>query len=252
MFSTFRPLETLFSWYHGLATWTPVLLLAIGGLFFVKDKALARAGLVTFFAQWLLLSVLERWFWGGLSFGQRRFDSCTLFFIIGLAALLERLPRWLGWTLTALATGWTMVLFIASSKLNLNRYQTPAELWDAFRAAGPEWRTFLGFTPPQLRTEVLVAMLLTAIVFAGIAVAARRHGTILAAVYLALMSAFYAWCGFHPKHDARSRALVAAPMPSGSAADTVTLLRYEADYMQRTGRPEQAAKALQEAAAIRP
>ena len=252
MFATFRPFETLFSWYHGLATWTPVLLLAIAGLFFVKDKALARAGLITFAAQWLLLSVLERWFWGGLSFGQRRFDSCTLFFIIGLAALLERLPRWLGWTLTALTTAWTMVLFIASAQLNLNRYQAPGELLDAFRAAGPEWRTFLGFTPPQLRTEVLLSMLLTAVVSAAIAWIARRYGTALATAYLIGMSIFYAWCGLHPKHDARSRALIAAKMPSGSAADTVTLLRYEADYMQRTGRPEEAAKALREASEIRP
>ena len=251
MFATFRPFETLFSWYHGLATWTPVLLLAIGGLFLVKDKALARAGLVTFAAQWLLLSVLERWFWGGLSFGQRRFDSCTIFFIIGLAALLGRLPRWLGIGLTALATGWTMLLFIASSKLNLNRYQTPAELLEAFRSAGPEWRTFLGYTPPQLRADALLAILLTAIAFALIALAARKQGTLLAALYLAAMSAFFVWCGMHPKHDAGSRALIAAPMPSGSAADTVTLLRYEADYMQRTGRPAEAAKALQEAAAIR-
>jgi hypothetical protein len=252
MFSTFRPFETLFSWYHGLATWTPVLVLAIAGLFFVKDKALARAGVVTFALQWLLLSVLERWFWGGASFGQRRFDSCTLFFIIGLAALLERLPRWLGWTLTALATGWTMLLFIASSRLNLNRYHTPGELLDAFRSAGPEWRSFLGYTPPQLRLEVLLAMVVTALVFAAIFFAARRHGTVLAAIYLAAMSLFFAWCGMHPKYDARSRALIATPMPSGSAADTVTLLRYEADYMQRTGRPAEAAKARAEAAAIRP
>jgi hypothetical protein len=248
MFSTFRPLETLFSWYHGLATWTPLLVLAIAGLFFVRDKALARAGLVTFAAQWLLLSVLERWFWGGASFGQRRFDSCTVFFIVGLAALLERLPRWLGWTVTALTTGWTMLLFIAVPRLNLNAYQTPSELLDAFRAAGPEWRTFLGYTPPALRADVLVAIAVSAVALAVIAIAARKYGTILATVYLVAMSIFFAWCGMHPKHDAFSRQLLAAPMPSGSALDTITLLRYEADYMERTGRTEEAERARAEAA----
>lgn len=252
MFSTFRPFETLFSWYHGLATWTPLLVLAIGGLFFVRDKALARAGLVTFAAQWLLLSVLERWFWGGASFGQRRFDSCTIFFIIGLAALLERLPRWLGIAVTAACTAWTMLLFIAVPRLNLNAYQTPKELLAAFRAAGPEWRTFLGYTPPPLRMDVLLGMAVAAIVLALLALAARKYGTALALAYLLGMSAFFAWCGTHPKHDAFSRQLLTTPMPSGSAVDTITLLRYEADYMERTGRMEAAEKARAEATEIVP
>jgi hypothetical protein len=247
MFSTFRPFETLFSWYHGLATWTPLLVLAIVGLFFLRDKALARAGLITFAAQWLLLSILERWFWGGASFGQRRFDSCTIFFILGLAALLERLPRWLGIAATAACTAWTMLLFIAVPRLNLNAYQTPAELLAAFRAAGPEWRTFLGYTPPQLRMDALLGMAVSTLVLALIALAARKYGTALALTYFVAMSAFFAWCGTHPKHDAFSRQLLATSMPSGSALDTITLLRYEADYMERTGRTDEAQKARAEA-----
>lgn len=252
MFSTFRPFETLFSWYHGLATWTPLLVLAIAGLFCLRDKALARAGLITFAAQWLLLSVLERWFWGGASFGQRRFDGCTIFFILGLAALLDRLPRWLGIILTVVATTWTMLLFIAVPRLNLNAYRPPSELLTAFRAAGPEWRTFLGYTPPQLRMDVLIAIAVSAVVLALVALAARKYGTAMALAYLVAMSAFFAWCGTHPKHDALSRQLIATPMPSGSALDTITLLRYEADYMERTGRTDAAAKARAEAARIVP
>jgi hypothetical protein len=252
MFSTFRPFETLFSWYHGLVTWTPLLVLAIVGLFFVRDKALARAGLVTFVAQWLLLSVLERWFWGGASFGQRRFDSCTIFFIIGLAAFLARVPRWLGILATVACTAWTLVLFIAVPRLNINAYQTPSELLAAFRAAGPEWRTFLGYTPPQLRLDVLIAAGVSAVALALIALAARKYGTALAFAYLVGMSAFFAWCGTHPKYDAFSRQLIATPMPSGSAVDTITLLRYEADYMERTGRTAESVKARADAARIRP
>ncbi len=256
MFATFRPFETLFSWYHGLATWTPLLVLAIAGLFALakSDRGLARAGLVTFAAQWMLLSILERWFWGGASFGQRRFDSLTIFFILGLAALLERLPRWLGVTLTVVTTGWTMMLFVASARLNLNRYQTPADLLEAFRTAvaEPQWRSILGYTPPHLRLDVLIGAAIATAVFALIAFTARRYGTALALAYFVAMSALFAWCGAHPKRDAFSRALVATPMPSGSAIDTITLLRYEADYMERTGRPAAAAKARAEAAAIRP
>jgi hypothetical protein len=255
MFETFRPLETLFSWYHGLATWTPLLMIAIGGLVLLwkHDRALARAGLVTFISQWLLLSLLERWFWGGLSFGQRRFDSCTLFFIIGLAAFLRSFPR-LGTLLTALTTAWTMVLFIAVPKFNLNKYQSPGDLIFAFRdaVAEPQWRTFLGYAPPQLRGEIVIAMLVTTVTFAAIYVLARKQGTILAAVYLACMSAFFLWCGMHPKHDALSRTLIATPMPSGALVGTAGLLRDEADYLMRTGRMEEARKALRESNEIRP
>jgi hypothetical protein len=258
MFARFRPLETMFSWYHGLATWTPLLLVAIAGLALLHrhDRGLARAGLATFAAQWLLLSTLERWFWGGASFGQRRFDSCTIFFILGVAAVLHRLPRWLGALLTIAATGWTMLLFVAATRLNLNRFQTPHELLAAFREAWPDpaWRSFLGFTPDALRGTVLLSMCVTTLVAALIVVIGRRAGTAAATVYLVVMSLFYGWCGLHPGHDDLSRALVRrharGELVSGSAGDTIGLLRDEADYMQRTGRPAEAEAARREAAAI--
>ena len=252
MFATFRPFETLFSWYHGLVPWTPLLVIALIGLAVMKDRRLAWAGLTLFVAQWLLLSVLERWFWGGASFGQRRFDSCTLFFILGVAAFLERVPRWLGALSVIVTTGWTMLLFVASSRLNLNRYQTPGELLDGFAAAlsDPRWRAPLAFTPPEMRGDVLLAFVVTGVVLVGIGLLARRAPVAVATAYLVLMSGFFAWCGLHPKHDALSRALIARKQTTGATRDTVTLLLYEADYMERTGRPEEAAKARAEAAGM--
>lgn len=252
MFATFRPFETLFSWYHGFVPWTPLLVLALIGLAVMKDRRLAYAGLTLFAAQWLLLSVLERWFWGGASFGQRRFDSCTLFFIIGVAAFLERVPRWLGALSVIAATAWTMFLFVASSRLNLNRYATPGELIDAFGAAlsDPRWRAPFGFMPPEMRGDVLLAFVVTVAVLTGIALLVRKAPLVIAITYLVVMSAFFAWCGLHPKHDALSRALLAKQQTSGARRDTVTLLLYEADYMERTGRPGQAAKARAEAAGM--
>lgn len=255
MFTTFRPFETLFSWYHGLVPWTPLLALALIGLLLLlrrQDRAMAHAGLALFVAQWLLLSILERWFWGGASFGQRRFDSCTIFFIVGVAAFLDRVPKWLGAASVVLATAWTMLLFVASSRMNLNRYQSPAELLAAFRAAldDPRWRTPLGFTPPEMRTDVIVAFVATAAIAALLWFAARRRPTLVAATYLGVMSAFLVWCGLHPKHDALSRALMARQQRSGAARDTATLLQYEADYMERTGRPADAEKARREASEL--
>lgn len=250
MFATFRPFETLFSWYHGFVTWTPLLVLALIGLAVMKERRLACAGLTLFAAQWLLLSLLERWFWGGASFGQRRFDSCTLFFILGVAAFLERVPRWLGALSVMVTTAWTMLLFVASSRLNLNRYAAPSELFDAFGAAlgDPRWRAPFGFMPPEMRGEVLLAFVVTAAAMIGLGMLVKRAPLAVATAYLVVMSLFFAWCGLHPKHDALSRALIARKQTSGAARDTVTLLLYEADYMERTGRPDRAAKARAEAA----
>ncbi len=260
MFARFRPLETIFSWYHGLATWTPLLVIAIAGLVLLHrhDRGLARAGLATFVAQWLLLSSLERWFWGGASFGQRRFDSCTIFFILGIAAVLHRLPRWIGAALTIVATAYTMALFIAATQLNLNRFQTPGQLFAAFQTAldDPAWRSFLGFTPPSLHGTVLLAAAVTTAVVALIVVVGRKAGTIAATVYLLAMSAFYAWCGVHPHYDEIARFMLArqarGELTSAAARDTIGLLRDEAEYMHRVGRHEEAERALDEAKAIRP
>jgi hypothetical protein len=253
----------MLSWYHGLATWTPLVVLAVIGFAFLwqKDRGLGRAAVVTFAAQWLLLSILERWFWGGASFGQRRFDSCTIFFILGLAAMFQRLPRWLTVPLAAIATTWTMVLFVASSRLNLNRFQTLPELLDSFRAmlGDPVWRSFLGFTPPAMRADVLATGLLVVTMTSAAALAAwhfRRAMPAVAALYLAGMTLFYAWCGMHPRHDALSNAIVtrweAGQLPSAGVRDSIGLLRDEAIYMERVGRHREAAEARREAAALRP
>ena len=260
MFTRFRPLETIFSWYHGLATWTPLLVIAIAGLVLLyrHDRGLARAGLATFAAQWLLLSILERWFWGGASFGQRRFDSCTIFFILGLVALLHRLPRWLGALMTVAACAWTMALFVAATHLNLNRFQTPDQLFAAFQSAlaDPAWRSFLGFTPPPLRGTVLLAALVTLLVAALLYVLGRKAGTVAATAYLVAMSFFYAWCGVHPRNDDIARLMLArharGELTSAAARDTIGLLRDEAEYMERVGRHEEAEAALREAEALLP
>ncbi|HKR65591.1 MAG TPA: hypothetical protein VJZ00_17810, partial [Thermoanaerobaculia bacterium] len=144
----------------------------------------------------------------------------------------------------------TFILFIASTNLNLNRYQTPGELLTAFHGADARWRTFLGFAPPQIRGEMLMTILVVAATAVAIFFLAKRHPVAITATYFVVMSIFYAWCCMHPKHDAFSRALIAQPQHNGSARDTATLLRYEADYMLRTGRPDAARKALDEAAKL--
>jgi len=86
--------SVLFSANHGLLSWTPVLLLAVFGIF-VFWRSAPRAGAAA------LLAVLAFYYfiasypdWAGISsYGNRFFVSLTVFFILGLGMLLERGAR---------------------------------------------------------------------------------------------------------------------------------------------------------------
>lgn len=87
-------LRVLFSSDHGLLVWTPVLALALVGLFlFLRvDRAFALKLIVCAVAFYLLIAFYPDW--DGLSsFGNRFFVSLTPIFILGLAALWDRLAR---------------------------------------------------------------------------------------------------------------------------------------------------------------
>lgn len=83
--------SVLFSSEHGLFTWTPLLALAIIGLFFASHAArvvtlyLAAAAVAFYYA----ISCYPYWH-GMASFGNRFFISLTPVFIFGLALLLQR------------------------------------------------------------------------------------------------------------------------------------------------------------------
>jgi hypothetical protein len=85
-------LDILFSNLHGLFTWTPLTLLAVIGLVFLwrRDRIMAAAFVLTFAAEVFLLGSFSTWF-GGASFGMRRFVNCTVLFVIGLAVLADML-----------------------------------------------------------------------------------------------------------------------------------------------------------------
>jgi hypothetical protein len=85
-------LQVLFSSNHGLFAWTPLLLLSVAGLFVFRRRfpdtgtpfllaALAFYAFIACYPDWAGIS----------SYGNRFFISLTTLFIIGLAALLDRL-----------------------------------------------------------------------------------------------------------------------------------------------------------------
>jgi len=84
----------LFSTEHGILTWTPILILALLGLFFAPRSAKSltyflSAGAAAFF---YLISSYPDWH-GIAAFGNRFFISLTPIFIFGLALLLQRFGR---------------------------------------------------------------------------------------------------------------------------------------------------------------
>lgn len=89
--------QVLFSSEHGMFSWTPILALAVVGLFVFRrrESRLGRLFLLLLLAFYYLISSYE--YWNGLSsFGNRFFVSLTILFVLGLAALLDGVMRWSG------------------------------------------------------------------------------------------------------------------------------------------------------------
>jgi len=84
-------LDVLFSSNHGLLTWTPILLVAIIGLFLFwrREPLLGAPLLAAFLAFYVFISCYPDWA-GISSYGNRFFVSLTPLFILGLAVLFDR------------------------------------------------------------------------------------------------------------------------------------------------------------------
>jgi hypothetical protein len=169
--------EILFSSRHGLFSWSPLLIAAaIGFLGFLKRER--RVGLplaVVALIVWYVNSVVADW-WGGGSFGGRRFDSLLPILALGLAVavswaatLVERHPRWV--------VGFVLALAIASNGLLMEQYRKgrlPADdtiswetasegkLEDLFDAVGypfsfpMNWLFALRYDRPKTQYDILV------------------------------------------------------------------------------------------------
>ena len=81
--------DILFSPFHGLFQWHPILFISLIGLIWgsMKRQRLMAALLIAFLIQWFFNASLPQW-WAGDSFGMRRLINCTLPFAFGLAFLI--------------------------------------------------------------------------------------------------------------------------------------------------------------------
>jgi len=82
-------LQVLASPHHGFLWWTPLALIAIAGLFALRDARMRLFLLVMAASQVYVAGSVESWTVAG-AFGQRRFVCLTPILVIGLSALWDR------------------------------------------------------------------------------------------------------------------------------------------------------------------
>ncbi len=248
--------EPIFSWYHGMVPWTPLLAVACTGLFVLyrSDRRLALAAAFAILSQWLVNAAFERSFWGAFAFGQRRFDNCTVFFLLGAAALFHRLGRVWSMAITFACVAWTLsIFFAASSTVDLNRYYTPSELlthqMSAVSEAGSHL-SVLSYVPDAMKAIVLLLLLLFGSLWLAAAFLLRRFRAAsapIAAAYLVAASLWFLICGLGDRaRIPQYRALIElnrplAALPGGVDVRT-GLLSDEAEYLEKSGRAEEAAR----------
>ena len=109
-------LDVLFSSLHGLFIWSPLLLAAVAGYWFVKDWTLRAAFAMCFAMQLAIIGSFLYWF-GGFSFGMRFFVNLTPFFAVGLAAVASRVRPAVAWSAIGAATAWALLLVLSVTYL---------------------------------------------------------------------------------------------------------------------------------------
>jgi hypothetical protein len=104
-------LDVLFSTRHGLFSWTPIALLAVAGFAFMRDRRLQLAFIYAFVVEVAIAGAAPDWY-GGFSFGMRRFVSLTPFFALGLAALAQKVSTKVSWAAVSAFVAWNLLLMV--------------------------------------------------------------------------------------------------------------------------------------------
>lgn len=176
-FQKVRLFPVLFSWYHGLFTWSPLFFVAVGGWVLAVRRsgpvrAFAILAMLSFGAEWAANGLMDRYFWGGFSFGGRRFLELAPLVAFGVAFLAQRVRPVISVIVVLLAVGWSVALMIAASggSLELARPVTFAMIWQAVSSPGVP---YLAGRPP---VAVLVGgFLVTALAGAMICLLFQRR-----------------------------------------------------------------------------
>ncbi|HUP65690.1 MAG TPA: hypothetical protein VM557_10450 [Thermoanaerobaculia bacterium] len=244
--------EALFSSYHGLVSWAPVTALAVVGMLVeVRRRPLAATLLLAFLCELVANGLFDRYFWGGMSFGPRRFVDLAVPMMIGLAWFLSRTGA-AGLAAATLATGWSSLLLVAAAQgtLDLRRDVTFADLFRAIGAIDPALAAArfggmagLGQMPFQMIGGLAIA---AALVASGIAILRSRRRS---AAALALLCFAWLFASLGAIRTTRARAAgeaarhairIDASRIAGPLLDARGLLADEESYLRRRGRSREA------------
>jgi hypothetical protein len=227
-----------------------------------EQRVLSLTLMLMFAGEWLANGAFDRYFWGGLSFGGRRFVDLLVPFAIGLAWLAVAAGRRVTAIACAFCTAWSVALMCAAAagQLSLSRYVSGGDL---FRAALSGWQNAAALASHspihdgRLALQSLVAIAIIAAVAAAIALLARRSRTAVsaAALYCAFIVAGTLAAAMttrsHAAADATRLGIDAvASARVGPLLDQRGLLLDEIAYSRATGDPDRAAATQAEVAAI--
>lgn len=136
-------LEVLFSPAHGFFFWTPLALLALGGLLFLAVRSsgdrrrIAVIALVMWALQVYVSGSVESWTVAG-AFGQRRFVAVTVLLVLGLAAGWQALPgrgaRGTAVVVVAACVWWNLALsaLFGTGLMDRQRLELSRNAYDVF------------------------------------------------------------------------------------------------------------------------
>ena len=237
-------LDVLFSSYHGLITWSPVAAIAIIGWFLApsRERQLAVACILMFLGEWIANGTLDRYFWGGMSFGGRRFLDLAVPFALGIAWFAQRIQTWVAIVIVTPLVAWSVALMVAAQAgtLSLSRYVSAADLMHAVTSV----RTLM---PLHVNTDWRA--LIVVAIGAALLYPLRR----IAIAYAAIFVIAVAICAARTPAAAaqwRSRIDMRKAMRVGPLVDERRLLGDEVDWARATGDPQRAAATSREIAAI--
>jgi hypothetical protein len=253
----------LFSGYHGLFTWAPVTLFAVAGWIagLRIHRRFAFILLLMFAGQWFANGLLDRYFWGGLTFGPRRFIDLAVAFAVGLTWLLTSFRSTVLRIGVGVAVVWTLLLALAAATgtLDLRRYTTLGEMAQSVGQIGGEQLARLAASAPVAQPRLFLYSLIAMLIVGGGTIALTRISLKLWSRIL--LAWCVAWLAILAVVHGPTRQAAPAELERlgidlerarafGPLVDQRNLLSDEHDYLVRTGRLEQAAQTLREIEAV--
>jgi hypothetical protein len=256
----------LFSSYHGLFSWSPVVALAVAGWIFAarspdaQRRLVAAAALLMFCGEWIANGTFDRYFWGGMSFGARRFVDLAVPIAIGIAWFASSISTAAATAIIAGCSLWTVGLMVAAQTkaISLARYVSGADLLRAVfstqtwaRLREVDWHSPATNGPLALQSLLALAILG---VLAIVAAFLRPRAVVAALAACAALVVVIVAAVRTPERARQSAQRlhinVGASSQAGPLLDERTLLNDELAWARARGDRERAAGTMNELRAI--